>query len=771
MKLKSALGILGPSTTPLLAGFCGAAVLHAAQAGDVLPPPEAPFKGRIEFNARDSAPDWPQPVTAPKGAPNIVLVLVDDAGFGAASTFGGPAETPELNWLAAHGLRYNRFHVTALCSPTRAALLTGRNDHRVGFGTITDLATGYPGYDSIWRKDTVSIAEVLRRNGYSTAAFGKWHNTPLWEVSPVGPFDRWPTGLGFEYFYGFMTGNDDQWEPTLYRNTTLVRPPATPEQGYYFNTDIADDAIRWVHTHESLAPDKPYFLYFAPGATHAPHQVPRQWIDKYRGRFDEGWDKLREEIFARQKKLGVIPADTELTPRPPEMPAWDSLSADEKKVCARQMEVYAAYLEETDFEVGRLLHAVQQEPGSANTIILYIVGDNGADAKGGRTGSEDYNSPAEPVRSRLEHLDAMGSPQRFNLYASGWAWAMCTPFQWEKRVGSHLGGTRDPLVVVWPDGIKDAGGLRTQYTHVNDVAPTLCELAGIPFPTVVNGVKQLPLDGTSFAYTFTDANAPSRHRLQIFEQNGNRAIYQDGWVAAVRHSIPWLPISSDYSHDRWELYHLDTDYSEAHDLAALDPEKLREMQALFEAEARKNDIYPLTDGAKPKQPLMPAERRHELVFYPDMMSIPSAAAPNFEKSYRITVDAIIPPGGAEGVLVSDGSRAGGFVFFLKNSQLTFQDNVSGFEHNVLSAVVSLPQGKVEMEYQFVRDDGPGKQDRGTGRLYFNGQMVGEAKFDVVGHPIFGTFDIGEARTARISDAYQMPFKFTGTLETVRVEAQ
>ena len=771
MSIRSALKRIGPSTAPLFAGVCGAAVLQTARAGDVLPPPEAPFKGRIEFNAHDSLPDWPLPATAPKGAPNIVLILVDDAGFGAASTFGGPAQTPELNWLAAHGLRYNRFHVTALCSPTRAALLTGRNDHQVGFGTISDLATGYPGYDSIWRKDTVSIADVLRRNGYSTAAFGKWHNTPLWEVSPVGPFDRWPTGLGFEYFYGFMTGNDSQWEPTLYRNTTLVKPPATPEQGYYFNTDIANDAIRWLHTHESLAPEKPYFLYFAPGATHAPHHVPQQWIDKYRGQFDQGWDKLREEIFARQKKLGVIPANAELTPRPAEMAAWDSLTPDEKKVCARQMEAYAGYLEETDFEIGRLVHAVQQGPGSDNTVILYIVGDNGADAKGGPTGSEDYDSPPEPVTERLKYLDAVGSPQRFNLYASGWAWAMCTPFQWEKRVGSHLGGTRDPLVVVWPDGIRDLGGLRSQYTHVNDVAPTLCEIAGIQFPTEVDGVKQIPLDGTSFAYTFKDANAPSRHRLQIFEQNGNRAIYVDGWVAAVRHSVPWLPISPDYSHDRWELYDLNSDYSEAHDLAAERPEKLHELQAVFEKEARKNDIYPLTDGSKPKQPLMSAERRHDVLFYPDLGSIPTAAAPGFKGSYRIIVDATIPPAGAEGVLVSDGSRAGGFVLYLKGDRLVYENNVSGVDHNVLAAGIPLPRGKVELAYEFVQEKGQGKHSGGTGRLYINGQVVGEATFPVVGDPIFGTFDIGSAQTARVSTAYQMPFKFTGVIEDVRVESK
>jgi arylsulfatase A-like enzyme len=754
----------------LFALLCLLALMQVSLGQDVLPQSETPFKGKIGVTAKDSIPDWPAPIKAPKGAPNILLILLDDVGFGAASTFGGPAHTPELDRLAARGLRYNHFHVTALCSPTRAALLSGRNDHRVGFGSIADDASGFPGYNAIWRKDTVTIAEVLRRNGYSTAAFGKWHNTPPWERSPVGPFDRWPTGLGFEYFYGFLTGNDNQWEPTLYRNTTLVPPPSTPEDGYFLNNDLANEAIKWVHTHQALAPERPYFLYLAPGATHSPLQVPKKWIDKYRGKFDQGWDRLREEIFAREKQLGVIPPEAELTSRPKELSAWDSLSVDEKKLCARQMEVYAGYLEETDYEMGRLLKTVQDLPGGDNTIVFYIVGDNGADAKGGKTGREDQYAPPEALPFRLQRMDEMGGPRRLGLYASGWAWAMCTPFQWEKRIASHLGGTRDPLVVSWPAGIQDHGGLRRQYTHANDIAPTICEIAGIRFPSVVDGVKQLSLDGTSFAYTFKDPKAPSRHRLQIFEQVGNRAIYKDGWVAATRHTIPWLPISGDYSRDRWELYHIDTDFSEAHDLAAQNPDKLRELQALFEVEARKNDVYPLTGGgSENKEPPTLTGNRKEFVFYPDMESIPSKAAPNFRLSHRITVNAIIPEDGAEGVLVSDGSRSGGFVLYLKNNRLLYENNVSGFKRNVLTSNDPLPRGRVQLAFEFVRGDGADRWDGGTGRLYINGRKVGEGQFEFFTQPVFGTFDLGQARTARVSDAYQIPFKFTGTLESVRVE--
>lgn len=768
--------LIRPSIVPWV-GLCLAALAQAGAAEDVLPRPEAPFKGHVAFRAQDSTPDWPTPVTAPAGAPNIILILLDDVGFGATSTFGGPVQTPDLDRLAAQGLRYNRFHVTAICSPTRAALLSGRNQHRLGAGTITTYAAGYPGYNANWRRDAATIAQVLSLNGYSTAAFGKWHNAPVKsipEIYPTGPYGRWPTGMGFEYFYGFLGAEADQWEPTLYRNTTLVDPPGKPEQGYYLNADLVNDAIRWVHTHEALAPQKPYFLYFAPGATHVPHQAPKEWIDKYRGQFDQGWDKVREETFARQKKLGVIPANSELTPRPKELPAWDSLTPDEQKLCAREMEVYAGYLAETDYDLGRFLRSVQQGPEGDNTLILYIAGDNGAEAGTGRTGTDDgryHNGVPNPesIQHRLEHLDELGGPKYLSLYASGWAWAMCAPFQWVKTIGSHLGGTRDPLIVSWPARIKDRGGLRSQYTHVNDMASTIYEVVGVPIPGVVNGVKQLSMDGTSFAYTFADAAAPSRHTMQVYESFDNRAMYKDGWIAAIRHTIPWIPVSPDFSHDRWELYHLDVDFTEAHDLAAQEPARLKDLQTLFEAEARKNQIYPMLAQTDYDRGLpSAAAARKAFVFLPDMPPIPSEAAPRFERSHRITVKATIPSEGAEGTLVCDGTRLGGFVLYIKDHHLVYENNSSDVR-NLIVSNSTVPSGPVEIAYEFVREGGQAWNFNGTGRLYINQALAGEAKFPIIGAVHFGTFDIGETRTSRISPDYELPFRFTGTIEQVRVD--
>jgi len=722
-----------------------------------------------ETGARPADELPPGVIQAPKGAPSIVLILLDDVGFGAASTFGGPVQTPELDRLAARGLRYNNFRVAAQCSPTRAALLTGRNDHSVGFGKV-----GYgrfPGYDCIWPKKVVSVAEVLRRNGFSTAAFGKWHNTPPWETNPVGPFDRWPTGLGFEYFYGFMYGLSDQWEPALYRNTTPVDPPATPEQGYYLTTDLTNDAIGWLQTHESLAPEKPYFLYFATGATHEPHQVPKEWIDRYRGKFDQGWDKLREEIFARQKKLGVIPPNAELTLRAKELPAWDPLPADEKKYLAHQMEVYAGYLAVIDYEVGRLLQEVRNESGGDNTLVFYIVGDNGASSEAGLEGSDNYSSPLppKPMQYRLEHMDELGGLSNWNHYAAGWAWAMCTPFKWQKLIASDFGGTTDPLVVSWPARIKDHGGLRSQFTHVNDIAGTVFDVTGIRFPSVVDGVEQLPLAGVSFADTFDQALAPSHHHVQVFEQWGNRAIYKDGWVAAARHTIPWVRAPKDnfFFHDRWELYHVADDFSEAHDLATQYPDKLKELQALFDVEALKYDIYPLGGGGGYFFPSL-NEGRREFVFYPSLPRIAPDAAPDFTHSHRITADVVIPDDGANGVIVSDGGRLGGFVLYVKDNHLFFENNLFAIGRDVIMSTIPLPHGNVELAYEFVREGAPNLRE-GMGRLYIDGQMVCEAKVHVSSTDALGSFDIGQARVSPVSAAYKMPFKFTGRIEKVRVE--
>jgi len=565
-----------------------------------------------------------------------------------------------------------QLHTTAYCSASRAALLSGRNDHRVSFGVISETVQGFPGYNGIWRKDTTSMPEVLRRNGYSTAAFGKWHNTSPWEISAVGPFDRWPTGLGFEYFYRFLGADTNQWFPKLYRNTLAVAPPATPAQGYVLNTDLADDAIRWLHIHDSKAPDKPYLLYFAPGATHEPLQAPKAWIEEYRGKFDGGYDRLREEIFQGQKKLGVIPADAELTPRPPELPAWDSFSPDQKKLMARLMEAYAGFLAHTDYEIGRIVRAVRADPHGDNTLVLFIAGDNGASAEGGFTGYE--LSSRLTLEERLPKLEEMGGvvSKGSTLYASGWAYALSSPFQWAKRIASHYGGTTAPLVVSWPARIKDHGGLRTQFSHLNDIAATVYEGAGIAAPEVMDGVKQLPLDGTSLVYSFDDPRAPATHKLQIIEQVGNRAIYHDGWVAAMRHAFPWnspREQNSDFRSDAWQLYQVAEDFSQAHDLASANPGKLQELQALFDAEAKKNGIYPLMLRKSTSHPL-PNDGPLAIVFYPEVADLPR---PDFRRSYCIAAEVVVPPSGAAGV-IADSQRGdkSGFVFYVRDDHLVFE---------------------------------------------------------------------------------------------------
>lgn len=764
-------------TTKICACLISVTTAHVLYAAELETAP--PFNGKIAVTVKESTPAWPQPVRAPEGAPNIVLILLDDVGFGAPSVFGGPAQTPALEQLAARGLRYNRFHVTALCSPTRAALLSGRNEHKVGFGTISELASGFPGYTAIWRKDAISIADVLRRNGYSTAAFGKWHNTPPWEISPTGPFDRWPTGLGFEYFYGFMGGRDSQWEPeALYRNTTPVDPPAKPEEGYHLTTDLADEAIQWVHSHQSLAPEKPYFLYFATGAAHEPHHVPREWIARYQGRFDQGWDKVREEIFARQKQLGVLPPDAQLTPRPKELPAWNSFSADQSRFLARQMEVYAAFLAHTDHAVGRLIEAAQRGLQGDNTLILYVVGDNGASAEGGLEGSEQGYSPEQPdLEQRLGHLDTLGSRLYNNNYAAAWAWAMNTPFQWMKQVASHLGGTRNPLIVSWPARIKDRGGIRSQYTHANDIAATIYEAVGIELPSTVDGVEQQPLDGTSLLYSFDEPSAPSRHHTQIFEQVGNRAIYRDGWVAAARHWLPWQwPYNGrDFEKDRWELYHIDEDFSQARDLAARNPEKLKELQHLFDVEARKSNVYPLDAGGwdwdVKHQPSPVAERTEFLLYYPGLPRVSNRFVPDFSESHRITAKVVIPDTGAQGVIMANGSRYGGFVLYVKDNHLVYESH-SGDQREKLTSTKALPRGTVVLAYEFARERPKdyaksSSGDPGTGRLYVNGQLSAEAKQSAVA--AWGPLGIGRAWGSPVSSSFESPYKFTGTLKEVVVQ--
>src|SRR6476659_1936737 len=573
----------------------------------VLPIPDVTPIGLTTFDARDPDTKYPpiRPIHPPAGAPNVLIILIDDAGFGSTSAFGGPCQTPNFEKLAAGGLKYTRFHTTALCSPTRAALLSGRNHHTVGMGAITEFATSAPGQNSMRPNTCAALAETLKLNGYSTAQFGKCHEVPVWETSALGPFDHWPTGGGgFQYCYGFIGGETHQYYPNLLEGTTRVAPKKTPEQGYTLNEDLADRTIGWVRQQKALTPDKPFFVYYAPGATHAPHHVPKEWADRYKGKFDKGWAALREETFARQKKLGVIPKDCELTKRHPEIPAWDAVDSKMKPVIARQMEVYAGFMEQTDHHVGRVLDALTDLEILDDTLIYLIIGDNGASAEGSLQGT--FNEMVtlggfghlETAESLIPRIDEFGAPQSYNHYAVGWAHAMDTPYQWTKQVASHWGGTRNGTIVHWPRGIKGKGELRPQFHHVIDVAPTILELARLPQPLMVNGIMQRPIEGVSMAYSFNDAAAADRHVTQYFEMFGNRGIYHKGWTAVTRHKTPWLLIGEKvpaFDDDVWELYDTNTDWSQANNLAKQMPEKLHELQRLWLIEAVRYNVLPLDD--------------------------------------------------------------------------------------------------------------------------------------------------------------------------------
>jgi arylsulfatase A-like enzyme len=761
------LGLLFPATATFSAFGQGAAL-----------PGEPAFQGTIASTTKDSIPDWPQPVKAPAGAPNIVVILLDDVGFGATGTFGGPAPTPALDKLAATGLKYNRFHTTALCSPTRASLLTGRNPHQSGFGTVTEVSSGYPGYNGYWPKSVTSFPEVLRRHGYNTAAFGKWHNTPQWEISPAGPFDRWPTSRGFEYFYGFLGGEVSQWEPPLYRNTSAVRPSATPEQGYHLTTDLVDDAIRWVDTHESVAPQKPFLLYFATGAAHAPLHVSQEWISKFKGQFDQGWDKIREDIFARQKKLGVIPADAELTPRPAELPAWDSLSSDQKRLLARQAEVYAAFLAHADYEIGRLTDHIRAQPGGDNTAIFYIVGDNGGSAEGGLEGSQRniasffLNQPDE-LKEQLAHIDELGGPQWDNHYATAWGWALNTPFKWTKQIASHLGGVRNPLIVSWPAKIKEKGVLREQFGHVNDIAPTVFEIAGVEAPKEVDGVTQVPIEGKSLASTFTDPKAPSEHHVQYFELGGNRGIYKDGWWGAARHTVPWqFGTATDPAEDKWELYNLESDFSQNKDLAELHPEKLKELQELFDQEAKRNQVYPLSTGLNvgslfdPTRP-SPVKGRSEFVYRAGVPPLLGAAVPPLIGGHTITAQLIIPEQGADGVIVAQGGAQGGYALYVKHGHVVYEHNAFGKVLSTLTSSIPLPKGPVTVTFEFKKEK-LSLWGGGTGILSINGKPAGETKIQKVGLAFFDRFEVAGKTSSPTSPEYKVPNTFTGELKEVKI---
>jgi len=758
----------------------GAAVAFPALAQEVLPRPAQPFHGHISRKAKDSTADFPKEVAAPNGAPNILLILTDDVGFAATSPFGGPVPTATLDRLAREGLRFNNFHTTALCSPTRSALLSGRNHHSNATGVIMELGSGYPGYNSLMPKSCGTFAEVLKQSGYNTAWYGKNHNVPDWQSSQAGPFDLWPTGLGFEYFYGFIGGDANQWAPALFENTKPIEPPHD-DKDYFFDRDMADHAIARIRLLNSVAPDKPWLQYYAPGTAHAPHHAPKEWIAKFKGQFDQGWDKLREQTLARQKQLGIVPQSTKLTPRPANIPAWDSFDAPHKKVFARMMEVYAAALSHADYQIGRILDAIEELGETENTLVIYIMGDNGASAEGTPQGLLNemaiMNNIPEDFGQILARMDELGSVTTYNHYPVGWAHAMDTPFQWTKQIASHFGGTRNGLVISWPARIKDKGGIRSQFHHVIDIAPTILEAVGVPSPSVLNGVPQKPVEGTSMIYTFDDANAPSKHRTQYFEMFANRAIYNDGWVAATTPPVaPWvMGQSPDVDDYQWELYNVADDFSQAVNLADKEPAKLRELQDLFWIEAAKYDVLPL-DNSKVERfdvSLRPSLTRGRTVFtyYAGQTRIPEGTAPDFKnKSFKIGADVAIPAAGADGVIATQGGRFNGWGLYLLRGQPVFHYNLAGVQRFSVAGKAKLAPGKhvVVADFEY---DGGGIGKGATVTIRVDDQPVAQGRVDRT-YPFRAsldeTLDIGEDTGTPVSEDYHVPFRFNGELNRVLI---
>ncbi len=775
------------------------------QAQEVLPRPDQPFQGSTNRTLQGSRPSYPQPVRAAAAAPNVLLVLIDDTGFGNPSTFGGPIHTPTLDRLAQEGLRYNRFHVAALCSPTRSALLSGRNHHAMHFGSIAEAHSGWPGYDGMWPKAAASVAEILRQNGYNTAAFGKWHLTPDTQQGASGPFDRWPNALGFDYFWGFLGAETSQYDPVLTENNRTIGVPT--EKGFYFPQAMADRAIGWIRDQKSQAPDKPFFVYFSTGASHSPHHVPSQWSDKYKGKFDGGWDKYRQETFERQKKLGVIPADAKLTPRPTAFPAWDSIPPDQQQLYAREMEVFAGFTENADAEVGRVVQAIDDLGYHDDTLVIYIFGDNGASMEGGETGSFNemtvLNGLPMTADKQLEAikayggLDVWGGPRTDPHYAAAWAWAGNTPFQWGKQVASHLGGIRDPMVISWPKHIKDKGGLRSQFTHVTDIAPTILEVAGITAPRQVNGIAQMPMHGTSFAATFDDAKAPERHTQQYFEMFGNRAMYKDGWMASCRVArLPWrldpeatAPLAPgvwDPDKDTCELYHLDEDFSQADDVAAKYPQRLADLKTLFWSEAEKYQVLPMLGGLAVAWRIRPPEsERTTFTYRQGVENIAPGTIPDiYNRSYSISADLEIQRNtcavwwcvGSDGVIVADGSFLGGFSLYVQGGRLHYTYSFLGVKLDTIAAPDPLPTGKVNVRYEFTADKPLEMATGGAGRLFVNGVQVAEGKYEHTvpfRFSLYAAMDIGRDNGLPVSPGYyyylKSPFPFQGTIDKVTFE--
>ena len=748
----------------------------------VLPIPEPKLKPITTFDARKATPPPRFEIKAPTNAPNVLIVMIDDMGFGMSSAFGGPIHMPTVERLGNEGLRYNHFHTTALCSPTRAALLSGRNHHMNNMGAITEASTAFPGNTGQRPNNVAPLAEMLRLNGYSTAFFGKNHETAAWEVSPSGPTDRWPTRSGFDKFYGFIGGETNQWAPLLYDGLTQVELPKDPN--YHFMTDMTNQAIHWMRYQKSLTPDKPFFLYFAPGATHAPHHVPKEWIAKYQGKFDGGWDQFREETLARQIKLGVVPPGTKLAPKPDAIKDWEKLTADEKKLFSRQMEVFAGFAEYTDTEIGRLIQALEQIGQMENTLILYIVGDNGTSAEGGISGLFNemtyFNRVPESVQDILTHYDDLGSPLSYPHMAAGWAVAGDTPFTWTKQVASNFGGTRNGLVVHWPKGIKAKGEVRTQFHHVIDVAPTVLEAAGLPEPKMVNGTKQSPIEGVSMVYTFNNAKAKGRHNVQYFEILGNRGIYADGWFAGTLHRAPWeYKPRAALTDDKWELYDTSNDFSLVNDLAAKNPAKLKKLQGLFMKEAVKYRVLPIDDRLLERINAATAGRpdlmagRTTLTVYEGMTGMSENVFINLKnRSHTITAEVEIPQGGANGVILAQAGRFGGWSLYVKDGKPVYTYNFLGLQRFNIAASQPLSTGKATIRYEFA-SDGPGMGKGGLGTISVNGQKVAEGRIEHTQCCVYSAdegADVGMDDGTPVTAEYkERDNKFTGKIQSVTID--
>ena len=749
----------------------------AAQDRTVLPIKEPARPTYKELDVRNTTAPPRFHVTAPKGAPNVVVILIDDMGFGVSEAFGGPVTTPTMDKLSDNGLKYSRFHTTSLCSPTRVALLTGYNHHSNNMGCIGEAATTMPGNTSVRPQSITPMAEVLRQNGYNTAAFGKYHETPPWEISNSGPQDRWPTRSGFEKFYGFIGGETNQWAPLIYDGVTLVETPADPN--YHFTTDMTNQAISWVRYQQALSPDKPFFMYYAPGATHAPHHVPKAWAEKYKGKFDQGWDKLREMTLERQIKMGIVPPGTKLGPKPADIKDWDKLSADEKKLFTRQMEVYAGFAEQTDYEAGRLISAIKELGVMDNTVIIFIAGDNGASAEGQMNGMYSemtyFNAVAETVPDMMKHYDDWGGPTTYPHFAAGWAVAMDAPFSYTKQVASDFGGTRNGMIIQWPAGIKAKGEVRSQFGHVIDIAPTVYEITKIPAPKMVNGIEQDPIEGTSLAFSFDDPKAPEQHKIQYFEMFGNRGVYQDGWFARTIHRPAWrLKVLNTLQEDKWELYNTTADFSLANDLSAQNPDKLKDMQALFMKQAEKYHVLPLDDRLLERtnaemmgRPTVMGNRTS--VTYGEGMK--GMGVDIFidlrNKSYTITAEVAV-----NGAIVCQGGRFGGLSFYLKNGKPAFTYNYLGMKSTDIIAAQALKPGNYLLVYDF-KYDGGGLGMGGVGTITVNNKKVAEGRIEKTQQGIFSVddlADIGIDEGTPVAD-YGKSSKFIGKIEKVNIEVR